>query len=140
MAARKLSGRPVPRSHRDDGGPAPHALPSGDALDLLAAEADELATQLDLWAPRAHLDDEEAQACSLVDDALNDDEFASFEKATAKSVGMRGAARFFPWILDGASEDDRKAALHVPPSADPRRLPISLDTPVRAPARPLWTT
>ena len=46
---------------------------------------------------------------------MTDEEFESFGKATAKAVGMRGSARFFPWIFDGADPVERQAVLSMPP-------------------------
>jgi Hemerythrin HHE cation binding domain len=62
-----------------------------------------------------HLDDEEAHTFPLVDRALNDEEFGSFEKATAKGLGLRGAARFFPWVVEGADPGDVSVALGALP-------------------------
>jgi hemerythrin-like domain-containing protein len=63
----------------------------------------------------AHLGDEESQAFPVIDRSLSEEEFESFGKATAKAVGMRGAARFFPWIFDGAEAVERDAVLRMPP-------------------------
>jgi hypothetical protein len=82
----------------------------GRAGDDLAAQLDALETLL-----VAHLDDEESRGFSVIDQALNAEEFESFGKATAKSVGMRGSARFFPWIFDGADPVERHAVLSMPP-------------------------
>jgi Hemerythrin HHE cation binding domain len=78
-------------------------------LDL-AAQVDELAAEL-----ATHLDDEEARCFPVIDLAMTEEEFESFGKATAKAVGMRGSARFFPWIFDGADPIERKAVLSMPP-------------------------
>jgi iron-sulfur cluster repair protein YtfE (RIC family) len=63
----------------------------------------------------AHLDAEEAQCFPVIDEALSPQEFEAFGKATAKAVGMRGSARFFPWIFDGADPVERRAVLSMPP-------------------------
>jgi hemerythrin-like domain-containing protein len=63
----------------------------------------------------AHLGDEESLAFPVIDHALSQEEFESFGKATAKAVGVRGAARFFPWIFDGADTAEREAVLRMPP-------------------------
>ncbi len=63
----------------------------------------------------AHLGDEETNCFPVVDEALSIEEFNAFGKATAKAVGMRGSARFFPWIFDGADPVERKAVLSMPP-------------------------
>lgn len=78
--------------------------------EVLASSIDALATKL-----AAHLDDEEARCFPVIDDALNAEEFEAFGKATAKAVGMRGSARFFPWIFDGAEPVERQAVLGMPP-------------------------
>jgi iron-sulfur cluster repair protein YtfE (RIC family) len=82
-----------------------------------AAGGSELADELDaLGASLAsHLDDEELRGFPVVDQALTVDEFQAFGKATAKAIGMRGSARFFPWIFDGAEPVERNAVLSMPP-------------------------
>lgn len=62
-----------------------------------------------------HLDDEEALAFPVIDRAMGEAEFEAFGKATAKSVGIRGSAQFFPWIFDGAQPVERDAVLSLPP-------------------------
>jgi len=76
----------------------------------LAEEIDGLDTLL-----AAHLQDEEERCFPVIDSALTIDEFESFGKATAKAVGMRGSAKFFPWIFDGADPVERSAVLMIPP-------------------------
>jgi iron-sulfur cluster repair protein YtfE (RIC family) len=85
---------------------------SSDAAsrEALASSIDALATKL-----AAHLDDEETRCFPVVDEALSVEEFEAFGKATAKAVGMRGSARFFPWIFDGAQPVERRAVLTMPP-------------------------
>jgi len=79
------------------------ALDLADQVDVLGLD---LAT---------HLDDEEARCFPVIDQAMTEEEFQSFGKATAKAVGMRGSAKFFPWIFDGANPLERKAVLSMPP-------------------------
>ena len=86
----------------------------GDNLDSLAAHL------------ASHLDDEERRCFPVIDQALSAEEFESFGKATAKAIGMRGAARFFPWIFDEADAVERRAVLTMPPP------------PVRALCRYVW--
>jgi iron-sulfur cluster repair protein YtfE (RIC family) len=76
-----------------------------------------LADQIDLLDVDlgAHLEDEETRCFPVIDQAMSDEEFQSFGKATAKAVGMRGSARFFPWIFDGAQPVERRAVLSMPP-------------------------
>jgi hemerythrin-like domain-containing protein len=80
------------------------------AGESLAIKLEDLATVL-----AAHLDDEEAHCFPVIDEALSVEEFESFGKATAKAIGMRGSARFFPWIFDEANPLERNAVLSMPP-------------------------
>jgi Hemerythrin HHE cation binding domain len=84
--------------------------PSGDAGGDLAGLIDELGSQLG-----THLDDEEQRCFPVIDQALTIEEFESFGKATAKAIGMRGSAKFFPWIFDDANPVECKAVLSMPP-------------------------
>jgi Hemerythrin HHE cation binding domain len=84
--------------------------PDEQAGGALALELDDLDTQL-----ATHLSDEEQRCFPVIDAALSVDEFESFGKATAKAVGMRGSAKFFPWIFDGADPVERRAVLTIPP-------------------------
>jgi hypothetical protein len=85
--------------------------PNDETGAELAAQIDDLHTLL-----AAHLDDEESRCFPVIDGALSIEEFESFGKATAKAVGMRGSARFFPWIFDGADAVERDAVLQMPPA------------------------
>jgi hypothetical protein len=87
----------------------------------LAASIDELGAQLG-----SHLQEEERNCFPVIDQALTVEEFESFGKATAKAIGMRGSARFFPWIFDGADPVECKAVLSMPPP------------PVRVLCRRMW--
>jgi hypothetical protein len=77
----------------------------------------ELAEELDVLDVllASHLHDEEQRCFPVIDSALSVDEFEAFGKATAKAVGMRGSAKFFPWIFDGAAAVERRAVLTMPP-------------------------
>jgi len=87
------------------------AADPGDRAGLdLADQVDELGVEL-----ATHLDDEETRCFPVIDQAMTEEEFESFGKATAKAVGMRGSAKFFPWIFDGANPVERKAVLGMPP-------------------------
>ncbi len=44
----------------------------------------------------AHLSDEEVECFPVIDQALSEEEFASFGKATAKAIGMKGSAKILP--------------------------------------------
>jgi iron-sulfur cluster repair protein YtfE (RIC family) len=95
--------------------------PSEQAGGELAGAVDELGTEL-----ASHLADEEQRCFPVIDQALSAEEFESFGKATAKAIGMRGSARFFPWIFDGADPVERIAVLSMPPP------------PVRVLCRTMW--
>ena len=83
----------------------------GDLVGVeLSSHLDALRTLLEV-----HLDDEESRCFPMVDEVLSVEEFESFGKATAKSIGIRGSARFFPWIFEGADPVERKAVLSMPP-------------------------
>jgi hemerythrin-like domain-containing protein len=84
--------------------------PDESAGEELADELDTLDIQL-----ASHLNDEEQRCFPVIDSVLTIDEFESFGKATAKAVGMRGSAKFFPWIFDGADPVERRAVLTMPP-------------------------
>jgi hypothetical protein len=84
--------------------------PDDQAGAALANELDTLDAQL-----ASHLEDEEQRCFPVIDEALTAEEFESFGKATAKAIGMRGSARFFPWIFDGADPVERAAVLSMPP-------------------------
>ena len=84
--------------------------PDASAGAALAQQLDALGVSL-----AAHLDAEETQCFPVIDKALSAEEFESFGKATAKAVGMRDSARFFPWIFDGADPVERQAVLSMPP-------------------------
>jgi hemerythrin-like domain-containing protein len=100
-----------PKSQAVDQGFAALLKEPGDRTGMeLATHLDALSTLL-----AAHLDDEEQRCFPSVDEVLSVEEFESFGKATAKSIGIRGSARFFPWIFDGAIAVERKAVLSMPP-------------------------
>lgn len=79
--------------------------------------AGDLAERLDAVGTRLaqHLDDEETRCFPVIEHAMTEQEFESFGKATAKAVGMRGSARFFPWIFDSADPQERSSVLTMPP-------------------------
>jgi hypothetical protein len=77
------------------------------------ALADHLDTRTALLG--GHLDSEESRCFPVIDEALTPEEFDTFAKATAKAVGMRGSARFFPWIFDNSDPVERAAVLSLPP-------------------------
>jgi hemerythrin-like domain-containing protein len=100
----------------------PHSRAVDEAMVTFASgptatHGTELADRLDAFGDRlaTHLDSEEVRCFPVIDEALSIDEFESFGKATAKAVGMRGSARFFPWIFDSADPIERQAVLQMPP-------------------------
>jgi hemerythrin-like domain-containing protein len=100
-----------PQCRAVDEGFASFVARPGESLGIeLAGRLDTLLTLLG-----AHLDDEESRCFPVIDEVLSVDEFESFGKATAKAVGMRGSARFFPWIFEGADPVERRAVLAMPP-------------------------
>ncbi|MFX0581219.1 hemerythrin domain-containing protein [Nocardia nepalensis] len=68
----------------------------------------------------AHLDHEESAALPLIEQALSAREWNSFAAAQRRQVGIAGAARVFPWLLDGASDTETRHALGLLPA--PLRL------------------
>ncbi len=84
--------------------------PNVDAGEELAGQLEALRVLL-----AAHLDDEESKCFPVIEKTLSPEEFQLFGKATAKAVGMRGSARFFPWIFDGAQPVEHDAVLSMPP-------------------------
>lgn len=86
-----------------------------DAPTVTAGEA--LADALDALGASlgAHLDKEETRSFPVIDETLSAEEFEAFGKATAKAVGMRGSAAFFPWIFDGADDVECRATLGMVP-------------------------
>jgi iron-sulfur cluster repair protein YtfE (RIC family) len=104
-------GALLPQCDAVTAGFASYADQPGDQKGVdLAGEIDALDARLG-----AHLDAEESQCFPVIDEALSPQEFEAFGKATAKAVGMRGSARFFPWIFDGADPQERRAVLSMPP-------------------------
>lgn len=67
-----------------------------------------------------HLDHEEAQALPLLESELTAAEWGAFVTEQRNQVGIKGASTFFPWLLDGASEHERRAVLDRVPA--PLRL------------------
>ncbi|MEV6886936.1 hemerythrin domain-containing protein [Streptomyces sp. NPDC051135] len=67
-----------------------------------------------------HLDHEEAQALPLLESELTGAEWQAFVTEQRNQVGIKGASTFFPWLLDGASEGERRDVLGRVPA--PLRL------------------
>ncbi|MGE5288474.1 MAG: hemerythrin domain-containing protein [Micromonosporaceae bacterium] len=70
-----------------------------DTVDALAAELS------------GHLAHEERDALPLVQRSLTQAEWKAFEHDQRRRTGIRGAAQFFPWLLDGASAEQVQAVL-----------------------------
>jgi Hemerythrin HHE cation binding domain len=64
----------------------------------------------------AHCAHEEELALPLVVDLLTAEEWTAFGNEQRRQLGLRGAATFFPWLLDGATDDVRRTVLgYLPP-------------------------
>ncbi|OAR22556.1 hypothetical protein A8W25_23340 [Streptomyces sp. ERV7] len=73
---------------------------------LIAAVADKLAH---------HLDHEERAALPIVLEVLSAQEYDTFGAEQRRMLGLKGGALYFPWVLDGASEETKHTALAVVP-------------------------
>ncbi|MEU6767650.1 hemerythrin domain-containing protein [Streptomyces sp. NPDC046853] len=63
-----------------------------------------------------HLDHEEARALPLIESELTAAEWGAFVSEQRSQVGIKGAATFFPWLLDGVPDAERRTVLDkVPP-------------------------
>ncbi|MFI5995561.1 hemerythrin domain-containing protein [Streptomyces sp. NPDC051362] len=80
-----------------------------------------LATTLD-----DHLAHEERSALPLIQEVLNPEDWAAFTGRIRRTQGLRGAAVFVPWIVDGVAPADRATFLGA------------LPPPVRALNRLFW--
>jgi iron-sulfur cluster repair protein YtfE (RIC family) len=85
-------------------------LASGD-LERLPATVAELTAAL-----TAHLENEEAAGLPLLDKLLSEKEWSDFEDVQKNAVGVKGAAQFFPWVLDGAPASVEEKALALLPA------------------------
>jgi iron-sulfur cluster repair protein YtfE (RIC family) len=74
----------------------------------------------------AHLTHEEERALPLIQSVLTPEDWRGFAKAMARAQGVKGAAIYVPWIIDGASAAERK------------RFFAALPRPVRVINRLLW--
>ena len=68
----------------------------GDRVDALAG------------ALEGHLHHEENSALPLIQSVLTPEDWRGFGAAMRKRQGLKGAAVYVPWIVDGASPADRK--------------------------------
>ncbi|MFB9832585.1 hemerythrin domain-containing protein [Actinoallomurus acaciae] len=98
----------------------------GGALEAnaadLAARVETLTAVLD-----QHLEHEENEALPLIQEVMTPADWKEFGRAMARRQGVKGAAAYVPWIIDGISRDDR------------RRFLANLPAPVRAINRLAWT-
>lgn len=63
-----------------------------------------------------HLEHEEADALPLVRETLTAAEWKAFGDDQRRRIGVTGAARFFPWLLDGTSTEVQTAVLAIVPA------------------------
>jgi hypothetical protein len=75
---------------------------------------------------RAHMNHEEHDALPLIEKLVGKRGWDAFTRYMAKAQGLKGAAVFFPWMLEGAPQDTAEKVL--------RQLP----PPVRVLYRRLW--
>lgn len=86
----------------------------------------------------AHMEHEEDQALPLVEERLGPEGWTAFIKAIRKRQGLRGAAEFIPWILDGAPAETSKRVLDGLPA--PARLLYRAVWRPRYARTPRWNT
>jgi hypothetical protein len=86
------------------------ALASSGARQRLEVHAERLAEAL-----TAHCEHEEDTALPLVIGLLTEKEWAAFGAEQRRQLGFSGAASFFPWLLDGATDETRHEVLGVLP-------------------------
>jgi hypothetical protein len=86
----------------------------GDTVDALATELS------------GHLAHEERDTLPLIDRSLTQTQWQAFVADQRRKSGIRGAAQFFPWLLDGASAEQAQAVL------------TGLPAPLRVVYRRIW--
>jgi len=106
-----------PLSAAVDGALADH----GDGHHRLGDIVDAFTTEL-----TGHLAHEERDALPLINRVLTRADWRAFEASQRRKTGLRGAAEFLPWLLDGTTAEEAQAVLH--------RMP----PPVRLVYRRLW--
>lgn len=84
-------------------------LASGDT-SRLREDAEQLCEAL-----MAHLDHEEEEGLPLVRDVVSVKEWDTFGEEQRRQVGTKGAASFFPWLLDGAPAGTEQKVLGLVP-------------------------
>lgn len=85
------------------------AMSAGDNAAVAASVA-----ALDA-ALAGHMEHEEDEALPLVATHLGAAGWAAFGRRAGRSQGLRGGAEFFPWMLDGAPEEDARHLLAILP-------------------------
>lgn len=90
-----------------------------DRLDLAVAE---LADSLE-----SHLKHEEEEGLPYVQEALSEKDWKAFVADQRSSLGFKGAAEFFPWVLDEATPENVKKVNAIMP------------VPLRLVMRTMWT-
>jgi hypothetical protein len=65
----------------------------------------------------AHLEHEEKSALPLIQAVLTPADWRAFGSAMRRRQGLKGAAVYFPWILDGATPADRDRCFSALPTA-----------------------
>ncbi|WP_328551959.1 MULTISPECIES: hemerythrin domain-containing protein [unclassified Streptomyces] len=81
-----------------------------EALRDNSAELPELVRTLTATLD-AHLEHEEASALPLIQEVLTPADWGAFTGAIRRTQGLRGAAVFVPWIVDGVPPADRAVLL-----------------------------
>lgn len=79
-------------------------------LDTVRRHLDTLSAVL-----TAHLDHEESAALPLIQEMLTPRQWDAFGDNQRSRIGIRGAAWFFPWLLDGATPEQAAGALTLLP-------------------------
>jgi iron-sulfur cluster repair protein YtfE (RIC family) len=95
----------------------PGAEPAPELATLAAELTDVLVS---------HLDHEEKSALPLIQDVLTADDWRAFAGKMREAQGIKGAAVYVPWIVDGIPQADREHFFEVMPA------------PVRVLNRMLW--
>ena len=108
------------------------ALVAQDA-EVLAARVDELGRVLD-----HHLRHEEDSALPLIQEVLTPEDWKGFGAAMRRKQGLKGAAMYVPWIVDGASGDERRRFFSALPG--PLKIVNRLVFEPRYRRLGLWTT
>ncbi|MFL6109842.1 MAG: hemerythrin domain-containing protein [Catenulispora sp.] len=63
-----------------------------------------------------HMRHEEEAALPLIQEVLRPRDWAEFGRAMARKQRLSGAAAYVPWVLDGATDEQRAAFFHVMPA------------------------